>query len=183
MFKRRSKIPEPAQGKRAEVTVSQAEIPTLLEDNSSPPSYIATTAQDVPPDISIAFSNLDLTNLSTPSQTPTLDQCLAHLKLLEAFHFLREDVYQQDSLFGIKDEYAAASDAQQRAEQLAGIRQKRWQVYVSKASQRFEKWWETCVMPFAQKQSQYAVTTLTQTLWVGQSLNFERINLPPLGER
>ena len=168
--------------KKAEVTVKQNDLRTSSQGDSPPPSYYASTSQEPPIDISSAFANLTLNQVSTPAQKPTVDQCLAHLKLLEAFHSLREDISQQDGLFGINDDFATADTEQERAQHLAKIREKRWQVYVSKASKRFEAWWETCIMPNAQRQTQSAVMTVTRSPWTGKTLKFERVNLPPLGK-
>ena len=182
MFKLRSRLPEPVSGKVAGITVSQFELPRKSGNDTPPPSYSATASQESPPDVTTAFASLNLNNASNPTQTPTPDQCLAHLKLLEAFYSLREGVSNQDGLFGIKDSYADVSSEHQRPESLARIREKRWQVYIFKATKRFESWWKDCVMPTAQRQTQYAVTTVTQSLWAGQCLNFESLNLPPLGK-
>ena len=168
-------------GKNAQITIKQGELHTASDGGSPPPSYSANPSQEPPIDICSAFANLSLNEPSSPTPKPTPDQCLAHLKLLEAFNSLREDISQQDGLFGIRDDFATADTDQERTGILAKIREKRWQVYVSKASKRFEAWWETCIIPSAQRQTQRAVTAVTKTLWTGKTLSFERVNLPPLG--
>ena len=183
MFKRRSKLPEPVLEKNVGLLVIQADLGTTANGDSPPPSYSASAAQEPPPDISAAFANLDLHESSASAQTPSPDECLAHLKLLEAFYSLRQEVYQHDGLFGINDSFATASTEQERTQQLAKFREKRWQVYVSKANKRFEAWWTTCVLPETQRQTQYAVTAVGRTPWVGEKLKFERQNLPPLGQQ
>ena len=60
------------------------------EKGERPPSY----SQDAV-DITSHFAKLDL---NSTSSKPTVDQCIAHLKLLEAFHQLREDVATSDGL-------------------------------------------------------------------------------------
>ena len=182
MLRRRPTVPEPMLDKKAEVTDKQDVLHTLSQGGSPPPSYSADTHHEPPIDISSSFANLNLNQNSIPAQKPTPDQCLAHLKLLEAFHSLREDISQQDGLFGISDDFATADTEQERAQLLAKIREKRWQVYVSKASKRFEAWWENCIMPNAQRQTQSAVMTVTRSPWTGKSLKFERGYLPPLGK-
>lgn len=183
MFKRRSKIPEPVPEKNAELIVNQADLGTPADGHSPPPSYTASAAPEPPPDISTAFANLNLQEPSALAPTPTPDECLAHLKLLEVFYSLRQDVCQHDGLFGIHDSFATASTEQGRIQELARIREKRWQVYVSKANKRFEAWWMTCVLPEARWQTQYAVTTVGRTPWLGEKLRFERQSLPPLGNQ
>ncbi|KAM0796411.1 hypothetical protein BDR22DRAFT_893265 [Usnea florida] len=180
MLRTRPTDPEPILDQKAEVTVKQDVLHTLSQGGSPPPSYSASTSQEPPIDICSAFANLNLNQNATPAQKPTPDQCLAHLKLLEAFHSLREDISQQDGLFGISDDFATADTEQERAQLLAKIREKRWQVYVSKASKRFEAWWETCIMPNAQRQTQSAVMTVTRRPWTGRTVKFERVDLPPL---
>jgi hypothetical protein len=81
------------------------------------------------------------------------DQCTAHLKLLEAFNQLREDIGQTENLFGIESPTFNESenpDPRQHAQSpqaLAKIRvaEKRWAVYVARAVDRFERWYDACV--------------------------------------
>ncbi|KAL9635830.1 MAG: hypothetical protein Q9164_003223, partial [Protoblastenia rupestris] len=154
---------------------------TLPKDHCPPPAHTSeasSVAYDPNPHITAAFSSLNL----TASDFPTPDQCLAHLKLLEAFHQLREDVALRDCLFGIKDSFVPrdASEDKQR-ETLMKIREKRWAVYVARAVQRFERWWTVCVCPEAAKitQSQMA-TAMRKKLDLGGRTNFEYDNLPPI---
>lgn len=183
MFKRQSKLPELVLEKNAALTIRQANLGTTANGDSPPPSYSASAAEQPPPDISTAFANLNLDEPSALAQTPTPDECLAHLKLLEAFHALRQDVYQNDGLFGINDCFATASTERERNRQLANFREKRWQVYVSKANKRFEAWWMTCVLPEARRQTQFAVNAVGRTPWIGEKLEFKRQNLPPIGKQ
>jgi hypothetical protein len=107
-------------------------------EQQPPPTYSVNQF-----DLTAAFSNLTL-NFASP--LPTSDRCIAHLKLLEAFHQLREDVAKTDGLFGIKDSLVPNSELEpQRTEILRKIREKRWAVYVAKAVARFERWWQTSV--------------------------------------
>ena len=183
MFKRRSKLSEPVLEKNAGLVAKQTDLGTTANGDSPPPSYPASAPQEPLSDISTAFANLNLHQPSALAQTPTSDECLAHLKLLEAFYSLRQDVCQHDGLFSINDSFATASIESERTQQLAKIREKRWQVYVSKANKRFEAWWMNCVLPGARRQTQYAVTMVGPTPWVGDKLNFERQDLPPLGNQ
>ena len=176
-------MPEPMLEKDTGLVVKQAGLGITASGDSPPPSYSASVVQEPLPDISTAFANLNLDEPSALAQTPTPDECLAHLKLLEAFFSLRQDISEHDGLFGISDSFATASTERERTELLAKFREKRWQVYVSKANKRFEAWWVTCVMPEARRQTQSAVTTVGRTPWVGEKLKFERQNLPPLGKR
>ena len=145
---------------------------------SPPPSY-AENDSNVP-DTTAAFSNLNL----DASRTPTTSQCIAHLKLLEAFHQLREDIALKDGLFGISDSFADTKvTAQEKAELLVKIREKRWAVYVTRAAKRFERWWTECVEPSAQMLKQRQIpAAFTQKLHMGNLLDFDCDNLPPLGK-
>lgn len=76
------------------------------------------------------------------------------MKLLEAFNQLREDIGNSDDLFGIADLFINDSgDADskqpnaQNAQALAQVRvrEKRWAVFVTRAVDRFAKWWDACV--------------------------------------
>ena len=159
-------------------------LPTPPNDSPPPPTYAQGDFNRDVPDITAAFSNLNL----APSAKPTPDICIAHLKLLEAFHQLREDVAFEDGRFGINDAYAdAAPSKQERSELLIKIREKRWQVYVWKASERFEKWWTTCVEATDERnrllgQSKIPVY-FKQSPDVGERLAWTKDCLPPLGKR
>jgi hypothetical protein len=134
-------------------------------------------------DLTAAFSNLTL-HLQSPKPTP--DQCIAHLKLLEAFHQLREDVATTDGLFGINDSLVPAHGLSepQRIDALRKIREKRWAVYVARAAARFERWWERSVEPGAVmiRQNMLDVGNSLGVEGTGEkSLSFSKDHLPPLG--
>jgi len=61
-------------------------------NNSPLPSYAVKNPIEGTLDITAAFSNLNLARPHDKLQKPTANQCLAHLKLLEAFHQLRQDI-------------------------------------------------------------------------------------------
>src|SRR5258708_6501209 len=72
----------------------------------APPTYAITdpageSADPIPAELSAAFSNLKLPD--KPPALPTADYCLAHLKLLNSFHALKEDIGYTDGLFGLQD--------------------------------------------------------------------------------
>lgn len=151
----------------------------------SPPQEIAPPTYDASPsNLTAAFSNL---NLNAAENQPTKDRCIAHLKLLEAFHQLREDIATTDSLFGIKDSWVPAELSQRaQAAVLLKIREKRWAVYVAKAASRFETWWEKSIQPDARMLRQADIESATlQEDHTGRGdevLPFTPDNLPPLGE-
>lgn len=159
-----------------------------MEKNSypSPPEELAPPTYDANPvNLTAAFSSLNLTG---DGREPTRDRCIAHLKLLEAFHQLREDIATSDGLFGIKDSIVPADlSPPDQAAVLLKLREKRWAVYVAKAASRFETWWEKSVQPDSRMLRQGDIAS---GAWQrddearrGRVLPFTRDNLPPLGER
>ena len=148
-------------------------------DHSPPPSY-AINDENAPPDITAAFANLNL----QASGKPTVDQCIAHLKLLEAFHQLREDIALHDGLFGLQDDFVPSNATEQKqAEILTKIREKRWAIYVAKAVYRFQRWWEMVIEPNAQRLRQRDITTaFKEKIETGRALSIDRDHLPPLGK-
>jgi hypothetical protein len=100
------------------------------------------------PDIAWAFSNLKIKDSANGFPTP--EATLGHLKLLEAFYALKDEVAYTDGAFGLFDcrapgtEESVAGDQPatiRRLEALAQIREKRWALYVARAADRFESWW------------------------------------------
>lgn len=178
MLKRSLKPAQPAESTKEK---SSHIIQTQTRQISPPPAYSASAEQEAPPNITAAFSNLKLPGPFDPAPTPTADECLAHLKLLEALHSLRGEVCQRDGLFGIRDDFSLAYNDNERIQVLEKIKEKRWQVYVTKATKRFEAWWFKSVSPEAQQLTQYSVATQPRAQWVGKPLGFEKQDLPPLG--
>lgn len=152
--------------------------PLGAQERSPPPPYKECTSKEMTPDITAAFSSL---NLNAPSSgLPSPDLCLAHLKLLEAFHQLRDEISQRDDMFGIKDTFATNNHGQAKDELRAKIREKRWAVFVTRAARRFEQWWNKTVLP-----------TRLWPSWEGDdsygwlhnpTRAFTSNDLPPLGE-
>lgn len=135
-------------------------------DGEAPPSYTTATedvldatdpSQNI--DVTTAFANLSLS--SGPSTGgPNVDTTLAHLKLLHAIDTLKEDVGYTDGLYGIFDSRAkwdteilhgaalppgvqldklGGSDKEKLA--LSRLREKRWAIFLARAVDRYEAWW------------------------------------------
>ncbi|KAI1771974.1 hypothetical protein F4818DRAFT_454190 [Hypoxylon cercidicola] len=120
----------------------------------APPRYSFENGQaEAPPveELNSAFSSL---HLVSPSTEVTPDTCLAHLKLLHAFETLKEDVGYTDGLWGLYDSRVLSkNDRKSNAVQnnlklddetgkrLAGLREKRWALFVARAVDRYEAWW------------------------------------------
>ena len=79
---------------------------------------------------------------------PSPDECIVHLKLLAAFARLNQTISFSDGLFGI---HANQLDGlhkpvyTDRDAALAIFREKRWEIYVTRAVDRFETWLQSCV--------------------------------------
>lgn len=148
-------------------------------EETPPPAYDASSSN-----LTAALSSLDLNSARIE---PTKDRCIAHLKLLEAFHQLREEIATTDGLFGIKDSFVPVNLSQQeQAAVLLKIREKRWAVYVAKAASRFETWWEKSIQPGSRMLRQADIGTgVLSGDDAGRGdevLPFTPDNLPPLGE-
>ncbi|KAL1837775.1 hypothetical protein VTJ49DRAFT_3411 [Mycothermus thermophilus] len=77
-----------------------------VRSNTPPPAYEAAgpeTHEEEPINLAEAFENLSLSNAPTD---PTVDTCLAHLKLMFAFQWMKEDVGFTDGLWGLWDSRA-----------------------------------------------------------------------------
>ena len=172
-----------------DILEKQTTPPTPPREDIPPPAYVPNANDDVQagaPDITAGFANL---NLNGAGDVPTPDQCIAHLKLLEAFHQLREDVALQDGLYGIKDEYASNVSSgggdieRERAERLTQMREKRWAVFVSKAAWRFEVWWKKCIQPDAKPLTMGEIPKAFAGGPTGAAVPpVDQNNLPPLGK-
>ena len=156
--------------------------PSWVEHEQGPPLYEELSRHDV----SSVFTNLRIsqeTNASAKSRL-SVDECIAHLKLLEAFHQLREDISTTDGLYGLND--ALISDSTEEKEKmglLARLREKRWAVYVTIAVTRFEAWFKT-VQPESQMLTEDILhsPSYERIATEGIPLDFSLDNLPPLGE-
>lgn len=145
-----------------------------------PPLYAFDAPANVP-DINAGLSTLDLNTKKTKPTT----ELSAHLRLLESFHQLREDIALRDGLFGIWNSFVPPTQSQrEQAAILLKIREKRWAIYVAKAASRFEKWWQTSIEPGAGMLSRagllngYSKHLDADT---DEQLHFSKENLPPLG--
>ena len=160
--------------------------------SSPPPGYAAQPPPDYnednqidPPDITAGFNNLSLN--SANSDTPQVDQCIAHLKVLECFYRLRQKIGSTDGLFGIENNFAldkGLSSEDKTPEVLAKFAEKRWAVYVSRAVERFEKWSAT-IIPEAQMARNSDLEMigkegkLCDPINSKASLKFDKNNMPP----
>lgn len=123
--------------KQAQVIPPSFDAPAMKEAPPSyAPEYPSTNEGPSAEELNAAFTSL---NLEATSSFPTSDQCLAHLKLLSAFHVLKEDIQYTDGMFNLWDAKFEFFD--NRDELLQKLREKRWALYVARATSRFEAWW------------------------------------------
>ncbi|KAH9828316.1 large-conductance mechanosensitive channel [Teratosphaeria destructans] len=125
----------------AEHKASRSNSPPPLGYSEPPPGYDAEhTIQ--PPDVTVGFSNLSLSNKNKDG-FPSPNECTAHLKLLECFYRLRQKVGSIDGLYGIHDSVVTKSGVaidDNASGLLAKLAEKRWAIFVSRAVYRFEAW-------------------------------------------
>ena len=155
---------------------SAVEKPPL--EKRPPPEY---NYNDDETDLTAGFAKL---NLSRGSSTtlPSADECIAHLKLLEAFSRLRESIGCQDGLYGLSNNLIAESaEPALKSQLLAQMREKRWAMFVTIATMRFESWWnkisENRMLPGYEQES----AAFRHYPEVAKPLKFTAESLPPLG--
>ncbi|KAM0319444.1 hypothetical protein ACHAPQ_010332 [Fusarium lateritium] len=134
---------------------------------AAPPAYQAVPDGTPPPnapdqDLDIKAPFRDLYIEPNPGE-PDPNSCLAHLRLLFAFEALKEDIGYTDGLWGIWDTRADGNieakengdviestydegytpDVEDKTKSLAKLREKRWAVFVARAVDRYEAWWNS----------------------------------------
>ena len=149
---------------------------------AKPPAY------DEADDLTTAFDKLHLPwlkELTLDKTKPTIDECIAHLKLLEAFSQLRDSIGLANGLYGIKDEFVPVNaNDQEQQEILAKIREKRWAVYVTIATLRFQDYFQKAIQPqsYMLVQQDFEHAGYEDITDSGLRLKITSDNLPPLGE-
>lgn len=165
-------------------------------ENKPPPGY---SAMDPLPEVAIEQLNAGFKNLKIaafPQAFPDADLCLAHLKLLEAFHSLKEEVGYTDGAFDLWDTRAPGSEesvagdetaTKVRKEALSKIREKRWALYVARAVDRFESWWMNVLTPRESQPIRLRTVDMIKPSfeefpYVGTPQMYTTAMLPPLGK-
>jgi hypothetical protein len=175
---------------------TQAPIQQTAPSDAPPPQY---TAQEATPlngptleEISASFANLTVED--HPKNFPDTNIALAHLKLLEAFFVLKQEIGYTDGAFDLWDSRVPSApegkeeDPQAkntRLEALSKIREKRWALYVARAAHRFETWWTSmlCTYENSQMLRQEDMRTAMFTRWTGEGKvqKWTPAMMPPLG--
>jgi len=165
-------------------------------------------------DVTASFAALRLSD--SPRDLPDADTCLAHLKLLFALQSLKEDVGYMDGLWGLWDSRAddataraAAADASaSRSEKkdprigekdsaknpardesmaiLSQLREKRWAVFLARAVDRYEAWWDSLPKRFLTVADMDSLTESPYYTGFVKSAPppqlFDETRMPPLGK-
>ncbi|KAM0264104.1 hypothetical protein ACHAQJ_000849 [Trichoderma viride] len=138
-----------------------------ISNGEAPPSYnsvapapadeLADPSSNI--DVTASFANLSISS-TPPTGRPSVDICLVHLKLLHAVHSLQEDVGYTDGLWGLWDDRAEQDTGiivdgalpwgveldklnhdQKVKLALSRLREKRWAIFLARAVDRYEAWW------------------------------------------
>jgi hypothetical protein len=188
------------------------------QDPAPPPTYAEAQTADAPPpngaappgvDLDAAFANLSLTD--TPHKADP-DRCLAHLKLLWAFHNMKEDIGYTDgiwslwntranavpaddtaSLVDVKSKNGPGSGPEKRTNPadeekqalLSQVREKRWAIFVARAVDRYAAWWNALARnpPLTESaMEQKNSPAFDKFPESGSSPYWSKAMLPPLGE-
>lgn len=165
-------------------TQTSEAVPAYTETQQQPPGYDEEDRLD-PPDFTAGFSNLNISD-SKPSEFPEVNECIAHLKLLECFYRLRQKIGSTDGLFGISNHLVLdVEDGERAPSLLAKLAEKRWAIYVARAVDRFEAWL-SAIQP-SQRPSLDKIQAdgekglLIDPSYVKMHLRrFERDNMPPV---
>ncbi|KAI1927265.1 hypothetical protein LOZ65_002392 [Ophidiomyces ophidiicola] len=127
---------------RENTNSSDGQHSSALPPYSEPPAADANGKQHLGPGVRTLNLDLPTDQSSKQSAEITLDECIAHLKLLAAFADLRDTISQSDGLFGLEDANFVDPNTpkDQRDALIALVREKRWAIYVARAVSRFEAW-------------------------------------------
>ncbi|KAI1479268.1 hypothetical protein F4774DRAFT_129574 [Daldinia eschscholtzii] len=139
------------------------------EGAESPPSYFEGHDTEAPgqtrtsgvDELNSAFDHILNFTPDTIDNTPgalkiTPDMCLAHLRLLAAFQTLKEDIGYADGIWGLFDSRVLSQRSrkskavengskleEETVQGLSRLREKRWAIFVARAVDRYETWWNT----------------------------------------
>jgi len=182
---------------RAKDTDKQKEAAVAIEPvqkspSPPPPTYEQASQQEqhahYPPQV--ASSSVQLS-----PDLPSPEDCVAHLKLLECFYRLRQNIASTNGLFGIScdvveelEQNASRTDTHKdkRNEIITLLAEKRWQVYVSRAVERFSTWRYSLELNTDCYTIAQAIKTKGQILAdrvdteTAKPFSFDAENLPPI---
>lgn len=163
-------------------SIDHSAAPPVYTEN--PPAYDKDDIES-PPSLTAGFANLRITD-----DSPKRDLCIAHLKLLECFYRLRQQISSTDGLFGIcNSALKDANDGQECIDPkiLSMLGEKRWAIYVCKAVDRFERWRDIVApsrnrMTTDESQKGGRLEKMITSTPSEKTIRFDGDNLPPLGK-
>ena len=178
-------------GKQKEATAITVE-PVEKSPSPPPPTYEQASREEqhaqYPPQI--ANSTVPLS-----PDLPSPEDCVAHLKLLECFYHLKQSIASTNGLFGIScdvvenlDQSAPRTDKDSNNEIVTLLAEKRWEVYVSRAVERFSKWRNSLEPTSNYYALAQAISSKGRTLAnrvdpeTAKPFSFDAENLPPIGK-
>lgn len=168
--------------------------------NASSPSEITDHHGEnaiTPPDMAAGFRNILIGGRMAES-FPLVNECIAHLKVLECFYRLRQSIGSTDGLFGIcnsvvtdspiwkEQEVLEPANQAQKDRLLRRVAEKRWAIYVARAVDRFEVWVramvpESKMASLNMIQHEAEIGSLCEpTAAGGPPLEFTKDNMPPV---
>lgn len=195
---------------------SVLEVPSIIRrgsgssrSHSDPPSYNSDSGVAVgsysDESAAAALSDLDI---SPNPRDPTASYCLVHLKVLYAFESMKEDIGYTDGLWGLWNSRAtdgpvhihayneagqmteeikdASTDNEARQTALSQIREKRWALFVARAVDRYEAWWNSMPMDCQLREEDLTTKSTNAYEYFVQERHDEPVmtkdELPPLGK-
>lgn len=147
---------------------------TLMKENND---SLGKTSDVLEQSHSVEYLNTGVSS----ARTVTPRECIDHLRFLTALANLQHYIRTKDGLFGINHPDRHFTDDSALNDR---VEEKRWQVYVSRAVERFKEWWIS--LPTYKKQptvmslKRFAMNPLA--LPDNLSIRLSKSELPPLGE-
>lgn len=179
-----------ASSEEAAAHQREKEDQVVHQEEKSPPAYSDSVQPPVIGELTAGFADLSIPPTNKIPNFPSKSLTIAHLKLLHAFYALKEDIGFTDGIFGIWDSQASAIDPKldgdaKRSQALANIREKRWALYVARATERFAVYWTRAICkPENRRLTQGDMLRISfeQFPMFGQPVEWTVDMLPPLGE-
>ncbi|KAB8360599.1 hypothetical protein FH972_024337 [Carpinus fangiana] len=122
------------------------------QEDLAPPPYSENVSQE---QATAVLSDLKIDPSADasipPAHNPTSHNVVIHLKLLHAIQHLRNDISNQENLWGLSDSFLPPPEAPGTPMTEAAIKietvrkriqEKRWAIFVARASERFNRWWQ-----------------------------------------
>jgi hypothetical protein len=155
-----------------------------------PPTYEEAERQEKHTEHSPQPQTLIGTSQTEPD-FPSPGDCVAHLKLLECFYRLKQQIASTNGLFGISCDVVEDLDQktpnEKNNEVLISLAEKRWEVYVTRAAERFSRWRYSLEPDADHYTLAQAISTRGEVMAdrtdpeKARPFSFDAYNLPPIG--